>query len=82
METLLRNARTGASEPGPRRMTGERVYRALLLLYPRAFRREYRDPMVQLYRDARRDRAASWTELAGDVVIVALPSSTRRRSAP
>lgn len=50
-------------------MTGERAYRALLLLYPRRFRREYRDPMVQLYRDARRDRSASWSRLAGDVVM-------------
>lgn len=50
-------------------MTGERVYRALLLLYPRRFRREYRDPMVQLYRDARRERSASWPRLAGDVVM-------------
>ena len=47
---------------------GERAYRALLLLYPRRFRREYRDPMVQLYRDTRRDHAASWARLAGDAM--------------
>lgn len=52
-------------------MAGERAYRALLFLYPRRFRREYRDPMVQLYRDARRDRVSSWPRLAGDVVISA-----------
>ena len=52
-------------------MAGERVYRALLFLYPRRFRREYHDPMVQLYRDARRDRASSWPRLAGDVVLSA-----------
>ena len=52
-------------------MIGERVYRMLLLLYPRRFRRDYRDPMVQLYRDARRDRRASWTRLASDVVASA-----------
>ena len=46
---------------------GERGYRALLFLYPRRFRREYRDLMVQLYRDSRRDRA-SWPRLASDVV--------------
>lgn len=39
-------------------MRGERAYRALLLLYPRRFRREYRDPMLQLYRDERRARGA------------------------
>src|SRR5256885_10985797 len=48
-------------------MTGERIYRALLFLYPRRFRRDYRDPLVQLYRDSRRDRA-SWPRLASDVV--------------
>ena len=52
-------------------MAGERVYRALLFLYPRRFRREYSDPMLQLYRDARRDRATSWPRLAGDVVLSA-----------
>ena len=48
-------------------MTGERAYRALLFLYPRRFRREYRDPMLQLYRDARRERSSTWPRLAGDV---------------
>jgi hypothetical protein len=51
--------------------SGDRAYRALLLLYPRRFRREYRDPMLQLYRDARRDHSASWLRLAGDVVVSA-----------
>jgi hypothetical protein len=51
-------------------MTGERAYRALLFLYPRRFRREYRDPMLQLYRDARRD-CTSWPRLAGDLVLSA-----------
>jgi hypothetical protein len=50
---------------------GERGYRVLLFLYPRRFRREYHDPMVQIYRDSRRDRA-SWPRLAGDV-ITSLP---------
>jgi hypothetical protein len=49
-------------------MSGERAYRVLLLLFPWRFRREYHDPMVQLYRDARRDGSASWPRLAGDVV--------------
>jgi hypothetical protein len=52
-------------------MSGERIYRALLFLYPRRFRRDYREPLVQLYRDERRDRSASWPRLAGDVVMSA-----------
>jgi hypothetical protein len=52
-------------------MVGERAYRALLLLYPRTFRREYGEQMLQLYRDERRTRAASWARLAGDVVVSA-----------
>ena len=50
-------------------MIGDRAYRALLFLYPRRFRREYRDPMVQLYRDARRDGTSSWLRCASDVVL-------------
>ena len=50
-------------------MVGERMYRALLFLYPRRFRREYRHQMVQLYADARRDRTASWLRLASDVIF-------------
>ncbi len=37
-------------------MRGNRVYRTLLLLYPRSFRREYSALMVQLHRDQRQDR--------------------------
>lgn len=33
----------------------ERAYRALLMLYPRAFRREYGGQMLQLFRDVCRD---------------------------
>jgi hypothetical protein len=51
-------------------MLGDRAYRALLFLYPRRFRREYGDPMVQLYRDARRD-GSSWLRCASDVVVSA-----------
>ena len=56
IETLLRNARRASPKFGARRMSGERLYRSLLLLYPRRFRREYRAQMVQLFRDQRRDR--------------------------
>ena len=52
-------------------MAGERAYRALMLLYPRGFRREYGDQMLQLYRDERRDCAASWARLAGDAFVSA-----------
>jgi hypothetical protein len=61
-------------------MVGEGAYRALLFLYRRRFRREHRDPMLRLSRDARQDRRASWVRLTGDVVVTA-PSSTRRRFA-
>jgi hypothetical protein len=50
---------------------GERAYRALMLLYPRAFRRDYGDQMLQLYRDERRDRTTSWARLTGDIVASA-----------
>jgi hypothetical protein len=53
-------------------MVGERVYRALLALYPRRFRHDYREPMLQLYRDARRDGSSSWARLTGDL-FVSLP---------
>ena len=42
LETLLRNARRARPEAGAHGMNGERTYRALLHLYPRSFRREYR----------------------------------------
>jgi hypothetical protein len=35
-------------------MTSERVYRALLAVYPRAFRRDYGDAMVEAFRDLHR----------------------------
>ena len=49
-------------------MSGERCYRALLLLYPRGFRRDYASQMVQLFRDQRRDRGrrawlTTWRDL-------------------
>lgn len=49
----------------------ERVYRFLLFLYPRAFRREYGAPMVQAYRDLRR-RAVRQGGMVGLVGLVAL----------
>lgn len=54
-----------------------RVYRALLRVYPRAFRDEYADPIAQLFNDRLRDAnrlggrravAAFWAVAAGDLV--------------
>src|SRR5437763_9646223 len=47
-----------------------RIYRALLLLYPRSFRREYRESMLQLFGDCERDRGAKvWLRAVPDLVI-------------
>jgi hypothetical protein len=52
-------------------MTAERVYAALLLLYPRGFRREYGGAMIDAFRDlhaARRGSpAAFWWFVARDI---------------
>jgi hypothetical protein len=52
-------------------MIGERVYRALLLLYPRRFRRDYRDEMVQLFQDQRRDAGSMrvWFRTVRDLLL-------------
>ena len=55
-------------------MFAEWVYRRLLLVYPREHRREYEEPMVQLFRDRmRRDgdgfgRLIVWTQMMFDLV--------------
>ena len=50
-------------------MRGTRVYRALLLLYPRGFRREYGALMAQLHRDQRRDRGRrAWLTTLRDLL--------------
>jgi len=44
-----------------------RIYRALLILYPRAFRRDYREPMLQLFGDCLCDRGArAWLRAVPD----------------
>ena len=44
------------------------MYRTLLLLYPRRFRREYGALMVQLHRDQRRDRGMrAWLTTSRDL---------------
>ena len=46
-----------------------RLYRAALVLYPRTFRREYREPMVQLFGDcARTSGAKVWLRAIPDLV--------------
>lgn len=47
----------------------ERVYRALLLLYPPSFRREYGPLMTQAFSDRRKDAgfANTWFLVAGDL---------------
>jgi hypothetical protein len=50
-------------------MNRARAYRACLYLYPRRFRREYGAPMVQLFRDQRRERGKrAWMTVARDLL--------------
>ena len=77
-------------------MISERVYRALLVLYPAEYRHEYEEPMVQLFRDRmRRDgggfrTALVWMRMVFDLVgsafaerteSVMLASATAKRAA-
>ncbi|HOU13829.1 MAG TPA: hypothetical protein PKZ84_12005 [Anaerolineae bacterium] len=59
----------------------ERVYRALLWVYPADFRREYEAPMAQLFRDLCRDvysqhgrlgLAQMWGRVLADTAIAAV----------
>jgi putative ABC transport system permease protein len=52
---------------------GERLYHALLHLYPAEFRRAYRREMTQLYRDRRRHEPAwrVWTDITRDLIRTA-----------
>ena len=58
-------------------MIWERVYRVLLLAYPSEYRREYGEPMVQLFRDRmRRDGGrfrtpVVWAQIISDLVCSA-----------
>jgi hypothetical protein len=49
-------------------MADDRAYRTLLHLYPRRFRREYGDAMVQLRADRRRDGTATFADDMRDVL--------------
>ena len=52
-------------------MTDERLYAALLRLYPTAFRREFGEPMVDAFREASRDnrrpRGYFWLSIIADL---------------
>jgi hypothetical protein len=54
----------------PRSVTRhEALYRAVLVLYPRRFRAEYGDPMVQLFGDRLRDvGAGAWFRVIPDLI--------------
>jgi hypothetical protein len=60
----------------------ERVYRSLLVMHPKAHRREYGEPMTQLVRDRFRDESggihtvALWCQIAGDLARSALSERT------
>ena len=60
---------------GPRRF---RSYRVLLWLYPRWFRREYGDDLVQAFRDELRDRGPlrGWLRVIADLVV-SIPTQHR-----
>jgi hypothetical protein len=46
-----------------------RIYRALLVLYPRRFRRSYREPMLQVFGDCVREHGANvWLRAVPDLV--------------
>ena len=52
-------------------MSGERIYRALLHLYPRAFRAEFEPFMIELFRHRRRSSTplALWRHIAFDLAV-------------
>ena len=58
-------------------MLSERLYRALLLVYPREHRREYGELMVQLFRDRMRYEGGGlrhlivWTQTIPDLAVSA-----------
>lgn len=55
-------------------MTSESIYRKLLVLHPKPFRREFGDEMVQLFRDMRRDEpgAFAWARAIVDLFASAI----------
>lgn len=55
-------------------MTSESIYRKLLVLHPKPFRREFGDEMVQLFRDMRREGpgAFAWARAIVDLFASAI----------
>ncbi|HET9423729.1 MAG TPA: ABC transporter permease [Gemmatimonadaceae bacterium] len=61
----------------PRRDPGERLFRALLVVYPRAFRSRFGEEMVEFFRERRleqhrngfRGAARLWAHLVADITI-------------
>src|SRR5690242_9298736 len=58
---------------------GERLYRALLHLYPARFRRAFGQELIEAFRDQRRDAqthgqpaSAFWASVLGDLITQAL----------
>lgn len=68
-----------------------RAYRALVLLYPRSFRDEYRDLMVQAFQDDLIERGTRrvWSRTIGDLLVsipiqlveTAMPKPSKTRTA-
>lgn len=52
-------------------MTDHRTYRALTLLYPKEFRHDYRDDLIQLHADlaSHRGTTAAWTRSVLDLLV-------------
>ena len=65
-------------------MLSERLYRALLWIYPKEHRREYGELMVQLFRDRMRHEAGGfrwlvvWTQMISDLAVSAFEEHKRR----
>ena len=63
-----------------RRRVHERIYRALLRLYPAGFRAQFADEMVQLFIDQLRAAGATrtWPRALGDLAVTAASERTRK----
>ena len=67
-------------------MRSDRVYRALLRLYPEPFRAEFGEPMAQLFRDQVRDSARAgrlglaslWLDTLADLLVTAAREHLQR----
>ena len=66
------------SNPPARARPSERLYRLLLLAYPRAFREQYAAEMLLVFRDAYRDAVAArrerWACSASGATVLGISS--------